>query len=200
MSDSKITKPEDRFKSRTGPMILGIDPGTRRAGFAFLQARIPRPLSARDFRIIDAGIIRLSPKDHINQRLGLLHKTVLQLVEIHLPDYCVIEKAFYGVNAQTTLRLGEARGACLSAFYRTAATVNEMSPNHMKKAITGRGHASKEEVAFAVKQLLQFDRKELPLDVTDALALALSFGLGLAAGLSLASQKSTGFSSLDFSR
>lgn len=191
MSDATSKNSLGTTEPRPGPIILGIDPGTRLAGFAFLQARTPRPLTAKDFTILDAGVMKFTAKDPINNRLGMLHNTVFKMAGMHQPDYCVIEQAFYGVNLQSTLRLGEARGACLAAFYRLGAKVHEMSPNHMKKAITGRGHASKEEVAFAVKQLLQFERKELPFDVTDAMALALSFGLALATLEHLAPQKAS---------
>ncbi len=77
----------------------------------------------------------------------------------------------------TALKLGETRGAIISASWRAKVSIGEITPAEVKKRITGNGRSGKEEVSRSIQALLNFDRKNLPSDVTDALAIALSFGL-----------------------
>lgn len=162
-------------------VIVGVDPGTRIAGYAFLRAKVLAPRNPRDFEVLDAGVLRADVDMPSTQRIALLHEALYGLMAQHQPKACILEKAFFGENASSALKLGEARGAFIAAAGRVGADVHELTPGEVKKMITGNGRAEKEAVALALKALTGFDRGRLPHDVTDALALALTFGLSLSA-------------------
>jgi len=160
--------------------ILGIDPGTRVVGFACIDngvamqsARLRTP---RDFRVLDAGVLRTEATSSLPDRLGALHETLYELADRWRPTVCVIEKAFYGANVASALKLGEARGALVSALRRCSIPVCEITPAEVKRMIAGNGAADKEQVSRAIELLLGFKRGKLPYDVTDALAIALTHG------------------------
>ncbi len=159
------------------PIILGVDPGSLIAGYAFLRAKIPVPRSPRDYAVIDAGVLKakadLSPVD----RIGLMHKGLYGLIEEHSPQILVLEQAFYDKNPSTTIRLGEVRGAFIAAASRADIPIEGIAPAEAKRLVAGNGRATKEQVSMAVKSLMGFDRGEMPLDVTDAVAIAIAYGL-----------------------
>lgn len=157
--------------------IFGIDPGSRTTGFACIGSEKKIPLCPQDFKILDIGVIKLDPKRSHIERIGLLHAALFELISYQNPTTCVIEKEFAGINPLTSLKLGETRGSLLAAVHRLSIPIIEITPAQIKRIIGGGGRASKEDVAFALKNLLRFERKGLPLDATDALAAALSYGL-----------------------
>ena len=157
--------------------ILGVDPGSRIAGYAVIESRKAVPYQPRDFVILDAGAVKANPKLVCSERIGFLHEAFHELAAEWRPSICVMEKSFVGVNYNSSLRWGEARGALLSAFHRLRIPIAEVTPTRVKLAITGRGQAAKEDVALALGSLLQFKRGNLPYDVSDALAIALYYGL-----------------------
>lgn len=157
--------------------ILGIDPGSLVAGFACLEATKDKPVVPTDFRIADVGVIRIKQKLELPERIGHLHDSVFQLVSELKPHACIIERAFYGVNANTTIRLGEARGAVISAARRMKIPIHEITPSQVKKTITGNGRASKEQVQQSIQMLMRLKTVSGPFDATDALAIALCYGL-----------------------
>lgn len=159
--------------------ILGIDPGTRTVGFAFIRARTAHPVLPRDFAIVEAGVLRADPDLPYGERIGLLHATLHDLLVEREPDVCVLEKAFFDKNASSALKLGEARGAFIAACARAGVPILEITPAEVKKTITGNGRAEKEQVSLSLKVLMGFDRGRLPHDVTDALAISLCFGMKL---------------------
>ena len=156
---------------------MGVDPGSRVTGYAFLHCRGQRSLGAGGWEVLEAGVLRVDPGLPYIQRLGLLHEAMFDLLERHQPDVCVIEKAFCGSNASSALKLGEMRGAYMAACARAAVPVAEITPAEVKKTTTGNGRAEKQHVALAVRTLLGFDRGHLPHDVTDALAISLSHAI-----------------------
>ena len=158
--------------------ILGIDPGSTVVGFACIEILGVRALSPRDFRIVDAGVLRAPAKEEHAVRLGILHSTLFNLATELAPDRCVMERAFSGVNPFTALRLGEARGALISSLCRAGVALEEIAPAHAKKVIAGKGNATKEQVAQVLAAIWKFDRGALPFDATDALSLALAWALG----------------------
>ena len=165
----------------SGPLrILGIDPGSRIAGYAVLESRKPIPYQPRDFVILGAGAVKANPRLSCVERIGFLHEAFYVLVDEWRPTICAMEKSFVGINFNSSLRLGEARGALISAMHRRSIPLVELTPTRVKHVITGRGQASKEEVALALRALLQFERGNLPYDVSDALAIALCYGMSYA--------------------
>jgi crossover junction endodeoxyribonuclease RuvC len=157
--------------------ILGIDPGSKVTGFALLETQKSGTLQARDFVIKDAGVLRPSSTSSIFERMSSLHLAIREIYHEWRPQVCVIEKAFVGVNINSALRLGEVRGALISAVSNDRAEIVEVAARKVKKTITGNGAASKEEVLRAVQLLLNFNKGKLPYDVSDALAIALYYGL-----------------------
>lgn len=178
--------------SRHGPRILGIDPGSRVVGFACLESRRSVPLSPKDFRIVDAGVLRTDRLEAHAERLGAIHAMMFELIGELGPDAVVIERAFVGVNINSALKLGEARGALISAAQRAAVPVTDITPAQVKRLVTGQGAASKDAVALAMKGLLGFERGRLPHDVTDAMAIALCHGLTMASARMLANATNAG--------
>ena len=159
--------------------ILAIDPGSRIAGFACLEADlkdgvVPLP---QNFKVLDVGLIKMDLSKHHSYRIGQLHIAVFEMIKDLRPDVFVLEKAFYGVNVNTALKLGETRGALISAARRHGLEVREITPASVKKVITGKGQAPKEDVAQSLQRLLGFDIGSMKHDASDAVALALSFGL-----------------------
>lgn len=162
-------------------IIVGVDPGTRVVGYAFLRTLKARPATPRDFEVIDAGVLRASVTLAPHVRIGLLHEGLFGLMEQHEASVLVLEKAFCDKNPQSALRIGEARGAFMACAGRLGVQLEEITPAEVKKTLTGNGRAEKDDVSRALKAFTGFDRGALPHDVTDALAIALCFGLKLAA-------------------
>ena len=166
-------------KIQKGHRILGVDPGSRVAGFAVIEAKCDVSLRPRDFLIKEVGVINLKSTRSLPERLGDLHNTLFDIISSSKPNYFVIEKAFVGQNACSALKLGEARGALTCAARRHHLSVDEITPAAIKKIITGSGKATKEEVKSSLGQLLGFVNMDLPHDASDALGVALAFALGL---------------------
>lgn len=159
--------------------ILGIDPGTRLVGFALLEAKKDRPMSPRDWLVVDAGVLRASPTFSVTERLSLIHESIFELMTELKPNQVAIERAFHGKNAASSIKLGEARGVLIAAARRYAVPIVEFSPAQIKKTVAGSGAATKEHIASALQSLLGFSRGGLPLDTTDAVAIALTCSLNL---------------------
>jgi crossover junction endodeoxyribonuclease RuvC len=106
-------------------------------------------------------------------RLKKIYSELTAILQRFRPDEFAIESAFYGKNAQSALKLGHARGVSILAAVKNEIPTTEYSPREIKKAIVGNGNASKEQVQFMVKSLLQLTRGTMVLDASDALAIAL---------------------------
>ena len=144
---------------------MGLDPGLRRTGFGVIETDGYR------HRYRDSGLICPKPGP-IPERLGTLFEELSGVLECHVPDCVAIESAFLSVNPGTALKLGQARGALISACIMRGLEVFEYSPRSMKQAITGRGAADKEQVQFMVQRLLGLPESPQS-DEADALGLAL---------------------------
>lgn len=148
-------------------IILGIDPGTRILGFGVIR------LSGSKAEFVDMGVVNLkNEKDHFSALRRILSE-VSAIIGKYLPDELAIESPFYGKNAQVMLKLGRAQGMAISAALSHGIPVFEYPPRSVKMAITGRGEASKEQVAAMVQSLLHIDCPQEHLDATDALAIAM---------------------------
>lgn len=147
-------------------IILGIDPGTRRTGYGILDLR-------ENPRVLHAGVIRLSDDLALSGKLAELHRGLAEIYERFQPVETVIEKIFFGKNADSAFKLGHARGICMLAAANANSVVVEYAAKYVKKAVTGSGAADKEHVRVIVTQLLRYTPESTELDITDALALAL---------------------------
>jgi crossover junction endodeoxyribonuclease RuvC len=148
-------------------MILGIDPGTVNMGYG-LVLEINKKL-----KLEALGTLNLSAFDTHPDKLRRIFEKTISLIEQYHPDCLAIEDPFYGKNVQVMLKLGRAQGVAMAAALSRDVPIFEYSPKKIKQSITGRGNASKEQVAAMLRQLLLFDQHNELLDATDGLAVAV---------------------------
>lgn len=160
--------------------ILGIDPGSRVAGFSVIESPDPSlGLNWKNIHLINAGTVKLCDTMSAKEKLIQIGSSFKDLIDKEQPDCCILESAFFGVNARSALKLGEVRGAIISSLGFSDICVFEVSPNFVKKNITGNGHATKEQVKLSIESLLKISLNNAPYDVSDAIAIGLSFCLSL---------------------
>jgi crossover junction endodeoxyribonuclease RuvC len=152
--------------------VLGIDPGTAVTGYGVVE-----PAPRRPGRLIECGVLRTSARAALPERLRVLHAGVVELLATHEPDVVAVESIFFAKNARTTLILGHARGVILLAAAEAGVRVAEFPPAIVKRAVVGRGRATK---AYMVQQLLRLERPPAPSDAADGVAIALAYLLGAA--------------------
>ena len=157
--------------------ILGIDPGSKVTGFALLASKRSNACHPSHFTVLDAGVLRSNPAASLMARISALHLAMEELMNDCRPHVCVLETAFVGKNIQSALKLGQVRGALICSASRLQIPTEELSPTQVKKIVTGYGHSDKKTVLWTLEQLLGFNLGSLPLDASDALAIALSFAV-----------------------
>ena len=149
--------------------ILGIDPGLAITGYGLIDS------CGNNVKLMEAGIIRSSVKDKMEKRLASIYKKVMNLIKDTMPEAVVLEELYsHYKHPKTSILMAHGRGAiCLAVEHSNVALVNYPTTK-IKKAITGRGRASKEQVQRTVASLLGLKKPPEPVDVTDALALAIT--------------------------
>ncbi len=150
------------------PLILGIDPGTRKVGYGFVVKE------QRTMKGVDFGVIDVEDQDN-PEHLVKIYSEIKKLLTSHSPDVVSIEKAFYGPNAKASMKLGEARGTLLLAASEGGQQLEEYTPSQIKKAVTGNGSASKKQVKEMVQAMLNLNGSSLSSHVSDALATAICY-------------------------
>ncbi len=149
-------------------IILGIDPGSNITGFGVVR------VEGRDEILLDCGVIRVQGKGDHSLKLKQIYESVCELIAIHHPDYCAIEMPVYGNNPQSMLKLGRAQASAMLAALNHQIPVTEYTPKEVKKAVTGNGNASKEQVRYMIETILKMSPEQSPkMDASDALAVAL---------------------------
>ena len=148
--------------------ILGIDPGLQTTGFGVIEADGPR------LSYVASGTIKTSAADQgdLPGRLKIIFDGVREVVSRYQPQCAAVEIVFVNVNPQSTLLLGQARGAALTALVSCDLLVSEYTALQMKKAVVGHGHAKKEQVQAMIQRLLALPG-EPGKDAADALGLAV---------------------------
>lgn len=124
-------------------------------------------------RLIECGVIRTSAGEPLAKRIREIYDSIIVLIERHRPHVMSVEEVFHGKNAQSALKLGHARGAILLAAAHHDLRLAEYSPRQIKKAVTGSGAATKEQVGFMVQQQLRLKEIPSPADASDGVATAL---------------------------
>ncbi|MEC8443152.1 MAG: crossover junction endodeoxyribonuclease RuvC [Pseudomonadota bacterium] len=148
------------------PIILGIDPGSRVTGFGVINAP-----GGQKVEYITSGCIRAGTGP-LPERLQTIYQGVSQLIEEYCPQEFAIEQVFMGRNADSALKLGQARGVAILAAQLQSLPVHEYAPRTIKQAVAGTGAADKAQVQYMVQRLLKLPG--LPQsDAADALAIAL---------------------------
>lgn len=154
-------------KQPTERIILGIDPGTTVMGYGILLVRNNKP------SMIAMGVLELKKYSDHYIKLQKIFERVVQLIDTYRPDELAIEAPFFGKNVQSMLKLGRAQGVAMAAALSRSVPIFEYAPLRIKQAITGRGAASKEQVAMMLKQMLKLTEEPEYLDATDGLAAAV---------------------------
>lgn len=148
-------------------IILGIDPGTIITGYGIIKQNFSA------CRRISSGSIKLPSKSSLPQKLEIIYDQLDKLIKTYTPDEFAIETAFYGKNVQSAMKIGYARGVSILAAAHNNIPTNEYSPREIKKSVVGKGAASKQQVFFMVRTLLEISSEKMRFDETDALAVAL---------------------------
>jgi len=152
--------------------ILGIDPGTINCGYAIVE-NVTNVKSTRKPRLVEAGLIKIKSR--------ILQEQILEMVEAidlilksHTIDEVAIEDMFFAHNPKTIIKLAQFRGALSLKILLEVGNFSEYTPLQVKQAVTGNGKSSKEQVSFMVRKLLGIKQEIKPLDITDAIAVALT--------------------------
>ena len=146
-------------------ILLGIDPGSRHTGYGVIE-QVGNRSRALAFGTISTSGAEMAP------RLGTIFAGLCEVMSAHMPEEVSIEKVFMARNPDSALKLGQARGAALTAVVQSGVPVFEYSARQVKQAVVGRGGAEKVQVAEMVKYLLGLEKRPQE-DAADALAIAL---------------------------
>jgi len=148
-------------------IILGIDPGTNIMGYGLIECK------GKQIRLITMGVLKLGSYSSHALKLKKIFERTLGLIEEYHPDEMAAEAPFFGKNVQSMLKLGRAQGVAFAAALYKDIPIFEYSPRKIKQSITGKGSASKEQVAAILSNLVKFEEDPKYLDATDGLAVAI---------------------------
>lgn len=146
--------------------VLGIDPGSQVTGWGCVMG------SGNRYQSTAAGEIRAPQGEELIDRLGRMHRGIVDLIRSEVPDVVSIETPFFARSVHATLVLGQVRGVILLAVRDSGIPLHEYAPREVKSSVVGRGGATKEQVQFMVTRLLGLSAPP-PLDASDALAVAI---------------------------
>ena len=149
-------------------VILGIDPGSITTGYAFLDN------SGGSLQVLEYGTLHAPATNALEDRLLHIVGELENLLERYRPEALAMEGVFFAKNAKSALVLGHVRGAVLVACRKRGMSFTEYPPKVVKQSVTGDGSASKEQVANMVFTRLGIEPSDLPLDASDALAIAFT--------------------------
>jgi len=148
-------------------IILGIDPGTINCGYAIIKK------DGQKVQLVEAGLIKIKEK-RLQYQISELVEGIDMIFNNHHIDEVSIEDIFFAFNPKTVLKLAQFRGALSLKILQVHGNFSEYTPLQVKKAVTGNGKAQKEQVAFMVKRILKINKEIKPLDITDAMAVAIT--------------------------
>lgn len=145
--------------------ILGIDPGLRITGWGMID------YDGYRLKHVAHGTIVTSMSEHISRRLNKIYQSLSDVIEEYSPHEAGIERVFVNMNPESSLKLGMARGTAICCAGVMKLPIEEYTPNAVKKAVVGIGHATKDQVAMMVQRLLNCG--EVKADAADALAISI---------------------------
>jgi len=146
--------------------IFGIDPGSRVTGYGVIDTQGNKSI------YVGSGVIATKEKE-FHKRLHVIFKEIETLMAQNQPDVVAIENVFMHRNADSALKLGQAKAAAICGTFESGLTVYEYAARQVKQAVVGKGSAEKEQVQYMVKIILGIKNRELRLDESDALAIAI---------------------------
>lgn len=147
--------------------ILGIDPGTRNCGYAIINGE------KNHLSLIEAGLIKIKEKQ-LQYQISEFIEGIDLIFQNHHIDSVAIEDIFFAYNPKSVIKLAQFRGAISLKIILELGNFYEYTALQVKKAITGNGKADKAQVAFMVKKILGIQKDIKPLDITDAIAIAIT--------------------------
>lgn len=147
--------------------VLGIDPGTASTGYGLIIE------NEVGLEVVEYGVISTPPDMPMEKRLQIIYNKLLEIIDLHHPESCAVEKLFFQRNVTTAISVGQARGVILLALAERNVKCAEYTPLQVKQAVTGYGAASKKQVQIMVKALLTLSDIPKPDDAADALAIAI---------------------------
>lgn len=151
--------------------VLGVDPGLNITGYGIVDFR------AGAVAVVEAGTIRTDPGADMPRRIEQIHADLAELLREFKPDLVAIEKLYaHYKHPRTAILMAHARGVVMLAARQAGIGVRDLPATKVKKALTGNGHASKQQVQHAVKSECRLKKLPEPPDVADALAIALCAG------------------------
>lgn len=153
--------------SRAHVTVMGIDPGLGTTGWAIVSG------ADETCDLLAAGTIRTDPRADMADRLLIICNRVQELVREHTPADVAIEDVFLAKDARAAFALGQARGAAMVGAALAGRPVYSYTALQVKQSVTGTGRASKEQVSFMVRNMLELDQPLQPIDTSDAAAVAL---------------------------
>ena len=147
-------------------IVLGVDPGSHATGYGVIN-------TGPVVRLLEGGVIRTKSKAPLEERLNTIYTGLSEVFDRHVIESMAVEDLFNAKNARSSLILGHARGVILLTGAQAGLTVGSYAPRDIKMAVTGNGSSTKEQVRFMVMRILGL-KEEPPLDMSDALAVALT--------------------------
>ncbi|HEX7541905.1 MAG TPA: crossover junction endodeoxyribonuclease RuvC [Anaerolineales bacterium] len=150
-------------------LVLGIDPGTATTGYGLVRDRADGSLES-----VAYGTIQTPAGVAAHKRLSVLFHQLNEILVLHRPDSCAVEKLFFQRNISTAIAVGQARGVLMLAISEAGLDMAEYTPNEVKQAVAGYGSAGKKQVQEMVRVLLALPDIPKPDDAADALAIAIT--------------------------
>ena len=147
--------------------IIGLDPGIAIVGFGIIE------ITNGHMHPVSYGAIRTPANALIENRLLTISQNITELIAIHQPNVCAIEKLYFSKNVKTALQVSEARGVMLCCLAKHNIPIYHYSPTVVKQRMIGHGMAEKKQIQFMTKELLNLKKVPSPDDVADALAIAI---------------------------
>lgn len=147
--------------------VLGIDPGSETLGWGVVEG------SGLKYALADFGTVKSKPREVFSKRLLKAYDGVAEIIEKFQPDVVSIEEAFYSVNVNVAMKLGQVRGVILLLAEQRGLKLAEYAPRLIKQTVVGHGNAEKHQVAEMVRVLLRLKTVPTPHDAADALAIAI---------------------------
>lgn len=147
--------------------VLGIDPGSETLGWGVVEG------SGSKYSLVEFGVVRSNPRQAFSKRLAKIFAEVDEVVGRLQPDALAIEEAFYSINVNVAMKLGQVRGIMLLLAEQRGLEIAEYEPRLIKKTVVGYGNAEKHQVGEMVRILLGLKTVPTPHDAADALAIAI---------------------------
>lgn len=147
--------------------VLGIDPGSETLGWGIIEG------SGLKYSLADFGTVKSSPREAFSKRLLKAYNGVREITHKFQPDVLSIEEAFYSVNVNVAMKLGQVRGVILLLAEQEGLKIAEYAPRVIKQTVVGYGNAQKHQVGEMVRILLKLKTVPAPHDAADALAIAI---------------------------